>query len=592
MMRIKKAFTIVCATVLIFPLTACQSKDPQEEQQAFDEFMEQLFVDSMQSDYTSAHTYLQEPEDFGVDQDSIEVSLGTRFDEESMQEAEESFKETYEQFQAFDRELLNEQQQDLYDTFAFQAKISEQLMDDKFDYYPQVFESMSGLQFQLPSLFSDWEIRNEQDVKDLIVLLDDVLPYVNSALDYTRVQEEKGLLMIDADSVLTYCEGILERGTQSSILASMQEKVEDLGLSEKQTKAYQQQLEDSFANSFLPAYQNICDRMEEINDSGKNNEEGLAAFPNGKEYYALILQQSIGSEMSPEEVRTMMDDAFNDHLMNLQLIVLANMDAIEPLLNGEMPSTPYASYDEILNSISKAMQEDFPEVSNLNYHIVDMNEEIASDGIAAYFNIPSLDGDSIKQMRVNPSSADAGSLDTYITVSHEGFPGHMYQYAYLYENIDSNYAKTMLNVGAYVEGYAVYASYQSLNYLEDINSSLLKAYQENELASYCLYIQADIGIHYEGWTLDDLQDYFTSEGIAVNKEEAGLAYDQLQANPAAFEPYYVGYETFTSLREKAEEALGENFDAKAFHTAILECGIAPFEVVERHVDAYIDRAKA
>lgn len=51
------------------------------------------------------------------------------------------------------------------------------------------------------------------------------------------------------------------------------------------------------------------------------------------------------------------------------------------------------------------MFQDFPEVKNLKYNIKDINEEIASDsGVAAYFNIPSIDGDSVKQLRVNPKA--------------------------------------------------------------------------------------------------------------------------------------------------------------------------------------------
>ena len=592
MMRIRRVSALACTAALVFSLLGCQSKDPAQEQAAFDEFMEQMFVDAMESDYTTAHVYLQDPSAYGIDADAIEVNLGSRFDEASMQAAEDAFMETYAEFQQFDRELLSEEQQDVYDIYAFEADLTEQLYDDKFDYYPQLFESMSGLQFQLPSLFSDWEIRSEDDVKDLILLLNDVKPYVDSALDYTRTQEEKGLLMVDARSVMDYCEGILNSGTDSSILSAMQEQVAALDLSEEATRSYQQQLADAFSGSFLPAYQDIYDTMAEFRDSENNNTQGLAAFPNGKEYYALILQQSIGSNQSVEDVQAMMDSAFEDHLMELQTIMFTDMEGVEPLVNGEeLPSTGYTSYDAILQTVSARMSEDFPEVSNLNYHIEDMNEEIASDGIAAYFNIPSLDGDSIKQMRVNPDGADPGSLSTYLTVSHEGFAGHMYQYGYLYENVDSNYVKTLANVSAYVEGYAVYAEYESLRYLDTLNESLTAAYRENELASYCLYIQADIGIHYEGWDVSETQDYFNETGIVLSDADAQLVYDQLQANPAAFQPYYVGYHEFAALREKAEEALGDRFENKAFNEAILESGIAPFSVVERHVDAYIAAAQ-
>ena len=51
---------------------------------------------------------------------------------------------------------------------------------------------------------------------------------------------------------------------------------------------------------------------------------------------------------------------------------------------------------------------------------------------------------------------------------------------YNYENCDNNYVKTMINMPAYVEGYAVYAENQSIAYLDSLNQNLLKAYQETD----------------------------------------------------------------------------------------------------------------
>ena len=164
----------------------------------------------------------------------------------------------------------------------------------------------------------------------------------------------------------------------------------------------------------------------------------------------------------------------------------------------------------------------------------------------------------------------------------------MYQYAYMYENIDSNFIKALANVGAYTEGFAVYAQYESLQYLEGISQELLDVYREYELLTYCLVIAADIGIHYEGWSLQEFEDYFTEMGLSIGSGNA--LYQQLQANPAVFETYYVGYHEIMDLREKAEDALGNAFEEKAFNEALLESGMAPFSVVERHIDAYIESA--
>lgn len=592
MMQIRKLMALGCAAAMLFATAGCQGKDPQGEQEKFDAFLEQEFVDAMEGNYVNAHVYMQDPESFGVDASKMEVSLGSRFDEATFDQSREAFKESYDEFKSFDRELLNDEQKDLYDNYAFEAEISEQLMDEKFDYYEQLFQSMSGLQFQLPTLFSDWDIRSEQDVKDLIVLLQDVHPYIESALEYTKTQEEKGLLMVDAESVMDYCKDIADAGAESSILKAMQEKVDELDLDQKRKDSYRQQLEDAFVSSFIPAYQDIYSVMNELKDADGNNKKGLAAFPDGKEYFELLLTQNIGSDKTVKEVKEMMNDAYESHLTSLQMIAFADMDALEPLLNEELPSTGYQNYDEILNDVSERMTQDFPKVSDLSYHIENMNEEVATDGIAAYFNVPPMDGNALKQLRVNPDGADPGSISTYMTVCHEGFPGHMYQYAYLYENCDNNYVKTMIDMPAYVEGYAVYAENQSIAYLDSLNQNLLKAYQENDLATGCVYVLADIGVHYEGWSVAQLQEYLGGMGFALNDEDAQVVYDQLQANPAAFEPYYVGYQEFSALREKAVEQLGDSFDAKAFHEAILESGPATFEVVERHVEAYLNGIQA
>lgn len=598
MNQFKKICVWLLAGLLVFSAAGCQpqeaqpqtqSDEPTAEQERFDAFIEKEFVDTMESDYTTAHVYLQDPEAFGVDPDQISVSLGTRMDEESQEEAMASFTATCEEFRTFDRDELSVEQQDIYDIFDYQVSLSEALSDAKFDYYAPLFESISGLHYQLPTLFADWQLRNEEDVQDLITLMSDVRPYVDSALEYTRTQEEQGLLMLDLDSVISYCEGIVESGEDSAVLQAMNDCIAALELDEEKTAQYQQQLADAFAESFLPAYADILDTMRDLQANGDNNEQGLAQFEHGKEYYALLLQQSVGSNKTPEEIKTMMEEAFNEHLQQLQLFAMAYPEETQQVLEQDLPKTGYTSYDEILQDLQSHIFDDFPQVEDLRYQIEDVNEEIASDsGVAAYFNVPSLDGDTVKQLRVNPNNAGVDSIDTYATVAHEGFPGHMYQYAYMYENVDSNFIKALANVGAYTEGFAVYAQYESLKYLDGISQEVLDVYREYELLTYCLVIAADIGIHYEGWSLDEFENYFTEMGLSIGSGDA--LYAQLQANPAVFETYYVGYHEIMDLREKAEDALGENFDAKAFNEALLESGTAPFNVVERHIDAYIENA--
>ena len=592
-MKMIKRFSLLSFVfILACSIVGCQQIDASQEQKQFDQFIQQEFVKTMENDYVATHIYMQNPESFGIDLSKTEVSLGARPNSDGEIVTAQDSDNAYNTFQQFHRNALTEEQKDIYDIYEYQASLSQKLSNEKFDYYGSYFESMRGIQFQLPTLFADWQVRNEKDVQDLITLLNDTKPYIESVLEYTKKQEENGLLMLDLESIIEYCDSILQPGENSAILASMNTSVEQLSLDTEKTEKYKSQLKEAFSSSFLPAFESIRSTMETFQKTGRNNTEGLAKFKYGKEYYELLLQQSIGSNKSVEDIREMMEEAFSTHLYNCAKIVISNPESVEPLISNTLPKTGYLSYTDILDDMKNVISEEFPPVSNLNYHIENMNEELASkSGVTAYFNIPTLDGDSVKQLRVNPISNDVSSISTFSTVAHEGFPGHMYQYAYMYENVGSNYIKALSNISAYTEGYAVYAQYEALSYLDGVDQTLLEAYKENELATYCMIILADIGIHYDGWSVEEFKEFMESKGFSLDDASIQTQYAQLQANPAAFEPYYVGYHEIINMKEDAQQVLGSRFHEKEFHTALLESGIAPFQVVQQHIDAYVEKNK-
>lgn len=586
----KKLSLLTLSGILALSFSGC-SRNYADEQQKFDTFIENEFKSKIENDYVTMHILLQNPEKFGIDSKKVKVSLGERPDIKNLHKSYDQQKKTWGNFSKFNRKHLTEEQQRTYDIFEYQEGLSQKLANPKFDYYDQAFSSMKGIHYQLPTLFSDWVLRNEQDVKDLITLVKDVLPYVNSMIAYTKEQANQGYLMIDIDSVIDHCNSIIKNGNKSSVLSSMQSSIDQLNLDEKTKSMYKQELAIAFEDSFLPAYQNIIDLMKELK-KGKNNEEGLAKFKYGKEYYELLLQSNIGSTKSVKDVEKMMDRCIKNHIENLSSILIFHPDIADSIMNNDIPTTNFKSYDEILSFIQKHFQDDFPKVSNLEYNITSIHKEIASsNGVAAYFNIPALDDQSIKQLRVNPNTGDINKISTYQTVAHEGIPGHMYQFEYTYENINSLYQKAFSDNLAYAEGYAVYSQFYANKYLKDIDQNILDVLKENEILSYNLIIKADIGIHYYGWSSKQFQDFLNKEGFTLDDESAKSQYFQLQSNPAAFAPYYVGYEEFASLKEHSKEKLKDKYRDKDFHKAILQYGNVPFSVVESSVEDYINQTK-
>lgn len=588
-MNVKKITLLMLSAVMAFSFTGCSKKDSGEEQKKFDEFMKQEFVESMEQSYPNTHIILENPKDYGVDTSKTKVQIDKELNETTMKENKELNEKSAKAFKEFDRDTLSDEQKETYDIYSYMLDYTTEMNDSKFDYMSMPLESMTGMHTQLPTLFSDWTLRNEQDVKDVITLMKSVRPYMDSILAYTKKQEEKGTLMLDIKSVKEYCEKVVKEDVNSSVLTGLNESIDNLKLGDDKTKQYKAELKKAFQEYFLPAYSDIIKTMKEL-DSSKNNTLGLSHMKNGKEYYELLFKQATGTDKSIEDIKKELNSMSRSSLLAVQSVISKNKNLYDEYVNGKI-KTKYKDFESMLKDLDKDIKDDFPSVGTLNYRIRPIGEDLASGGVAAYFNIPALDGTTPKQIRVNmmEDALDVQSLETFSTVAHEGIPGHMYQIAYAYKNVKDPWRNSMASFLGYTEGYATYTELYALKYLDGVSADAVKLQQNMVVYQDCLIALADIGIHYEGWTKEDLSNFLEENGLGVS--DVSDFYNQLQANPTAFLSYYVGYVQIANLKKDAQGELKDKFNDRDFHEAILKSGAAPFHVVEENVKDYIESAK-
>lgn len=588
-MNVKKITLLMLSAVMAFSFTGCSKKDSGEEQKKFDEFMKQEFVESMEQSYPNTHIILENPKDYGVDTSKTKVQIDKELNETTMKENKELNEKSAKAFKEFDRDTLSDEQKETYDIYSYMLDYTTEMNDFKFDYMSMPLESMTGMHTQLPTLFSDWTLRNEQDVKDVITLMKSVRPYMDSILAYTKKQEEKGTLMLDIKSVKEYCEKVVKEDVNSSVLTGLNESIDNLKLGDDKTKQYKAELKKAFQEYFLPAYSDIIKTMKEL-DSSKNNTLGLSHMKNGKEYYELLFKQATGTDKSIEDIKKELNSMSRSSLLAVQSVISKNKNLYDEYVNGKI-KTKYKDFESMLKDLDKDIKDDFPSVGTLNYRIKPIGEDLASGGVAAYFNIPALDGTTPKQIRVNmlEDALNVQSLETFSTVAHEGIPGHMYQIAYAYKNVKDPWRNSMASFLGYTEGYATYTELYALKYLDGVSADAVKLQQNMVVYQDCLIALADIGIHYEGWTKEDLSNFLEENGLGVS--DVSDFYNQLQANPTAFLSYYVGYVQIANLKKDAQEELKDKFNDRDFHEAILKSGAAPFHVVEENVKDYIESAK-
>ena len=585
-MKTQRRITALLLSLLLILVAAGCAAEPEQVQAQFDAFLAEELASTLQSDYITMHILAFEPQNFGVDREKIPVTLGQRDILQAKADARDELKESMKKLKSFPRAKLTPDQQDTYDIFLFYLEAQQELAQKKFDYLGSTFSEI-GEYTQLPTLFADYRFYSERDIADLITLVWDTRDYVGGQIAFARLQQENGTLSIDCEAVIEYCEGIVREGEQSAVLESMQKSIRNMGLDAEKEQEYLSQIKEAFLCSFLPAYQDIADAVKSLEEQGAGLKP-LAEMPNGKSYYEALLRYNIGTKTSVKEFSAQMEGALEDKVGELYEI-LSKEGVIEQYMEyGLELSTSYTDFTKMLQDLEQKIGEHFPSVGNVDYTIEAIAPALAVESIGAYFNIPSLDGGEPELIKVNTTSTSSSisSLETFMTVAHEGFPGHLYQYAYMRKNLEEKPLLQVITLSGYTEGYAKYIESLAAHYA-GVNEDLADLYCANALCAGYMTVLADIGIHYEGWSREQVQEFMEDYGIDEQYFED--VYQQIVNNPGIFLPYYGGQMKFAMLRAKAEQALGENFDEIAFHDLILRYGAPSFDFLEQKLELYLQQ---
>jgi uncharacterized protein (DUF885 family) len=173
---------------------------------------------------------------------------------------------------------------------------------------------------------------------------------------------------------------------------------------------------------------------------------------------------------------------------------------------------------------------------------------------------------------------------------HEAVPGHHLQIALGQEAEGVPYFRREANVTAFTEGWGLYA--------EKLGGEMglyRNAYERFGRLSYEMWracrLVADTGLHWKGWSLDQARECFTkNSALSPLNIEVELA--RYVSWPGQALAYKTGEMKIVAIREKAKAELGEAFDIRRFHDAVLLDGPMPLDMLDRKIDAWIAAEKA
>jgi uncharacterized protein (DUF885 family) len=566
-----------------------------------DAFLEESFKQLMLRD-PELVTELGLADKFGVRNDQLNnLSEEYLLDTQNLQSA------VLELLKSYPRESLSGEQQLSYDVYRWYLENQVQGHPYLYHNYP-VHHFLTGYHFDLDFLFTNLHpLEDESDVQDYIARLSQVDDQVSQLL--IGLEKREALQAIPPLEILdmTTQNMVVYLGAPVAdieyieaqaipVYAKLSEKISAIeSIPEAKKEEYLDSARIEIAEGFIPAYVALISYLEGLKPAAPV-EAGVQKLPDGEAYYAYLLAKETSTTLTAEEIHTLglteverinaeMEEVFNQigvgqstgssSRMSQAIDVCGYIDAA----TGSGKTQVVDTYQDILDEMENSLGEVFDHLPATRVVIVP-REDFGGGGF--YVGAPA-DNSRPGEFHAGVGGSRIPRFNIPTIAYHEAIPGHHFQIA-LAQEADLPTFRNQLAFNGYIEGWALYAerlAWEMGMYADDPCGNLGRLQLELLRA---VRLVTDTGIHAKGWTREEARIY-----MRLTMGEGGWIHevDRYIVWPAQSTGYMVGMLKILELRQRAEEALGEDFDIREFHNLVLGNGSMPLEILEAVVENYV-----
>lgn len=532
-------------------------------------------MEEISSNTLNMHYSIDDPAAFGLT--NYKISLGD-FSDDARSNSQDGLREILSDLKSYSSADLCLEDQLSMDVLTDYLYTQISLSD--YDLYQEPLSYSGGLQMELPILFAEYEFRTEQDVKEYLQLLALLDEYFDQVMDFEAEKSSNGMFMSDeqCNLVIDSCKAFLEKRTDHYLLTTFENRLEHLNLSKRKVASYTRQNKAILEKQLFPAYEKMILSLRNLLGTGIND-GGICHFPDGRNYYEILVQAETGSNDSPDVLFERIDSQRMQDLICCSLLQESDPSFMEKCMD---PDWQMPDPSSTLAYLQKKILQDFPTPPDAACTINYVDSALEDYLAPAFYIVSPIDNYDHHTIYINEGYVHS-DIYAFTTLAHEGYPGHLYQtlmtYTYDFPNI-----RTILNYAGFTEGWATYIEMLSYHY-SGLETEVADFLSHNQSATLSLYASSDIGIHYYGWTSEDMYRFWEGYGIsdhAIIDEITTL----IISKPGNYLKYYIGYLEFLELKEYARNTFGSDYSDIQFHQAILDIGPAPFSIVKKYLPEF------
>ncbi len=355
------------------------------------------------------------------------------------------------------------------------------------------------------------------------------------------------------------------------------------------------------AETVIPAYRRFSAVFRDEYLPATRDTVGIWDTPGGAAYYAFVTRYHTTTSLTPEEIHKigLAEVARNRAEMQKVMDEVGFKGSLTDFFRHLRtdPQFYYKTGDELFRAyafITKVIDPELPKLFGKLYRtpfgLRAIPDNSAPNTTTAYYSGPSIDGMRAGYYYVNLYRPEVRpKYEMEVLTVHEAAPGHHLQIALAQEQTDLPKFRRAGGFTAYIEGWALYS--ERLGYDLGLYKDPYSRFGQLTYDQWrAVRLVVDTGIHQMKWTRQQAIDYFMANAA---KTEADIVneIDRYIAWPGQALAYKIGQLKILELRERAKNALGDEFDIRGFHDAILATGAVPLEILERTADDWIAAQK-
>ena len=326
---------------------------------------------------------------------------------------------------------------------------------------------------------------------------------------------------------------------------------------------------------------------------------GIADLPGGKEVYAAAIEQhTAGAGYSPEEIHELglrevarirgemeqileeihFEGSFKDFLVFLRT---------DPAFYAKTPDELMDRAKAVAAKLDAILPTYFGKLPKHGYNVEPVPAAIAAGYTSGRYVEGDPEEDRPGTYLVNTYALDQRPLYELPALSaHEAVPGHHLQIMLAMEMEGQPRFRQQYYATAFGEGWGLYAEHLAME--AGLNETPYERFGglSMEMWRACRLV-ADTGLHWYGWTREQAEDCF-NDNSALAPLNIQNEVTRYMGWPGQATAYKIGELKILDLRHQAEAALGDRFDIRAFHDAVLSQGGVPMDVLDTQIHDWID----